>query len=233
MIRFFVGMETSGVTRNALRALGIEAWSCDVLPSVDNSPYHIQGDVFDYLDEGWDAALFHPTCTFMTNSAEWAYKDPDYVRYPGIGYHMRLKPGTLFGAERREAREKSLNDVRRLLACKIKRKAVENPRGVIGSRIRPATQIIQPYDFGDDASKATCLWLDELPPLAIDPARRFPGRWVLDRGRRVERWSNQTDSGQNRLPPSDDRWARRSDTFPGIANAWAVQWAAFLLFGGA
>lgn len=229
-MNFLVGMETSGATRNALRKHGIEAWSCDMLPSVDNSPYHIIGDVFDYLDCGWDAALFHPTCTYMTNSAEWAYKDPDFARYPGVGYHMKLKPGTLFGAERRAARERALDDVRRLLACKIKRKAIENPRGVIGSRIRPATQILQPYDLGDDASKATCLWLDELPAIVLDPGRRFPGRWVWDRGRLVERWSNQTDSGQNRLPPSDGRWSERSKTFPGIADAFGSQWAAYLLF---
>lgn len=102
--------------------------------------------------------------------------------------------------------------------------ALENPVGCIGTRIRKASQTIQPYDFGDDASKRTCLWLHGLPPLVFAPAKRIHGRMVEYKGRMVERWANQTDSGQNKLAPSEDRWAERSLTYPGIALAMADQW---------
>ena len=85
-----------------------------------------------------------------------------------------------------------------------------------------ADQIIQPYEFGEDASKATCLWLKGLPPLR--PTRRVPGRIVTRNGKKVERWGNQTDSGQNRLPPSADRWKQRARTYQGWADAFADQW---------
>lgn len=119
-----------------------------------------------------------------------------------------------------------------LMGAPVERIAIENPIGRIGTAIRKADQIIQPYQFGEDASKRTGLWLKNLPPLR--PTRRVHGRWVVlpagvdARGgqlqRRVERWSNQTDSGQNRLSPSDTRWKERSKTYQGIADAMAEQW---------
>jgi hypothetical protein len=110
------------------------------------------------------------------------------------------------------------------MAAPIPRIAIENPIGCIGTRIRPADQIIQPYEYGDDASKATCLWLKGLSPLL--PTARLGGRIVSDprTGKTVERWANQTDGGQNRLAPSADRWKLRSTTYPGIAAAMADQW---------
>ncbi|MEY9493722.1 hypothetical protein [Bradyrhizobium elkanii] len=203
------------------------------LPAADGSKFHIQDDVFNHFGDGWDGAIFHPTCTFLTISAEWAYKQPDFVRYPGVGYHQRLKPDTLFGIARRLAREQALAEFELLLRCRIPRKAIENPRGVVSTRIRPPNQTIQPYDFGDDASKATCLWLEGWPELVADLAKRCPGRlveWPRGSGKLVERWSNQTDSNQNKLTPSDDRWATRSKTYPGIAGTLAEQWAP-VLFG--
>ena len=97
--------------------------------------------------------------------------------------------------------------------------ALENPIGRIGTAIRPADQVIQPYEYGHDASKATCLWLKGLPPLR-------PTQWVSPRivnGKK--RWGNQTDTGQNKLGPSEDRWKIRSYTYPGIATAMAEQWS--------
>src|SRR5690606_39218207 len=101
---------------------------------------------------GWwpDLAIFHPTCTYLTNSAAWAFNDPDFERYPGVGYHQRVKPGTLTGAARRAARKSALDDVRRIISLPIKRKAFENPIGAINTAIRKADQIVQPYQFGDD-----------------------------------------------------------------------------------
>jgi hypothetical protein len=113
--------------------------------------------------------------------------------------------------------------VRAFFAAPITRIAIENPVGRIGTAIRPADQYIQPYDFGDDASKRTGLWLCNLPPLRS--TARVAGRLVTSsNGRLVERWANQTDSGQNRQPPSPERWRLRSQTYPGIAAAMADQW---------
>ena len=95
--------------------------------------------------------------------------------------------------------------------------------GAISSRIRKPDQIIQPWQFGDDASKKTCLWLENLPPLVH--TKIIPGRLVtLPSGKVVERWANQTDSGQNRLGPSEDRWKERSETYTGVSEAMAAQW---------
>lgn len=112
--------------------------------------------------------------------------------------------------------------MRRIMALPYP-KAIENPAtSFISKAIRKPDQVIQPYQFGDDASKGTGLWLDRLPRLA--PTRRIAGRIVTHNGKQVERWSNQTDSGQNRLTPTDDRWLQRSETYPGIAMAFAQQW---------
>lgn len=218
-MRVLVGHETSGRTRRAFEDRGHDAWSCDLLPSQDASNRHIRGDIFDVIGDGWDLAIFHPTCTYMTVSAEWAYGDGPY--------HQKVKPETLVGAARREARDKAVAEFVRLMDAPIERIAAENPIGCLSSRYRKPDQIIQPFWFGDDASKATCLWLKNLPPLRIDPAARCAGRmveWPRGSGKMVERWGNQTDSGQNRLPPSDDRWSKRSDTYPGVAAAFAECW---------
>lgn len=245
----FIGMETSGALRRRFQARGFETYSVDLLPSEDGGEEmvysqdglplgrHIVGDVFSELDsmraDGlWpELAIFHPDCTYLANSAAWAFADPDFDRYPSVGYHQKVKPGTLTGAARREARERSLADVRRILALRIRRKVVENPIGAIGARIRKPSQIVQPYQFGDDASKATCLWFvdedgNEAPEmrLPINPALRVYGRMVNG----IERWANQTDNGQNRLSPSADRWKDRSRTFGGIADAMVDRFVALL-----
>ncbi len=193
-MRVFLGGETSGRTREAFRKLGHDAWSCDLLPAEDNSPHHIQGDMLAVLNYGWDLAIFHTDCTYLTNSAAWAYKEGPY--------HQKVKPDTLVGAARCEAREKALVFVKQLMSADIPRIAIENPVGVISTRIRPASQYIQPNEFGDDASKKTGLWLKNLP--LLKPTGKFPGRmveWPKGSGKMVERWGNQTDSGQSNVPP--------------------------------
>ena len=209
-MRVLVGMETSGAIRQRMREAGHDCWSVDVLPSVDGSPYHIIGDVFDHLGDGWDMGIFHPSCTYLTISAAWAFTDGPY--------HQRVKPETLVGKARRAARERALGDVRRLMDAPIARIAIENPVGAISSAIRKPDQTIQPYQFGEDASKRTCLWLKNLPRLA-QTAHVAP-RIVNGN----PRWANQTDSGQNRLSPSADRWSQRSVTYTGIAAAMVEQW---------
>lgn len=259
-MRVIIGCEESQAVCIAFRELGHEAYSCDLQECSGGHPeWHIVADVRYVMMGGvfttqagtmvivhrWDMGIFHPPCTYLTCSAEWAYKDPDYNRYPGVGYHQKVKPGTLTGLARREAREESLQFVCDLLNAPIDRKVLENPIGVISSRIfwyvggeaglpeykvfpkktigciRP--HVIQPYQFGDDASKATCLYyvnVDDLKPTEHVPPRIVNGK---------KRWSNQTDSGQNRESPSEDRAKIRSVTYPGIARAMAEQWGGDLI----
>lgn len=218
-MNWLFGCEESQACAIAFRKLGVNAFSCDLKPSSGGHPeWHLQMDVFEAIDiMDWDGAVFFPDCTYLTCSAEWAYKDPDFVRYPGVGYHQRIQEGTLFGHERRMARIAAQKFFMKLWGCKIKKKAIENPVGVMSSFFRPPDQILQPYYFGDDASKKTCIWLENLP--LLKHTKHITPRIVNGK----KRWSNQTDSGQNRLSPSDDRAELRSKTYPGIADAF-TQW---------
>lgn len=238
-MKVLIGYSRCPVTRAAFERNGIEAWTCDLLPAVDLTNRHIQCDVWEVANDNWDFGLFHPMCTYLTVSAAWAFNDPNFDRYPGVGYHQKVKPGTLVGEARREARREAIDNFKRILGLPYP-KVIENPgASFISKAIRPADQLIQPYEFGEDASKLTGLWLDRAPKLV--PTQRVPGRLVpvIDpRGktdlhpgyvpRYVERWSNQTGSGQNRLTPSENRWLDRSKTYPGIANAFGDQWGAWL-----
>src|ERR1700679_1657380 len=118
-VRVLVGCECSGVVRRAFRAHGDDAWSCDLTPSEDNSGFNYQCDLLDLLltenmvgfgvrHGVWDIGIFHPECTLFNNASAWAIPDPDFERYPGVGYHQKVKPGTLTGAERRAAREQAV-----------------------------------------------------------------------------------------------------------------------------
>jgi hypothetical protein len=218
-----VGCERSGVIRDAFLRFGHRAWSCDLESDLSgtNPGRHMQCDVFHALAAfNWDLAILHPPCTYLTCSAEWAYKDGPH--------HMKLRPGTLTGEARRVARQQAVQffiDLSNAPGLPL-RVAIENPIGVMGRYYRKPEQIIQPYQFGDDASKATCLWLQELPPLQLRPENEWAEPRIVTTvaGRKVKRWSNQTDSGQNRLSPSDDRAHLRAVTYPGIAMAMASQW---------
>lgn len=201
-----IGMETSGKSRDAFIRKGHAAMSCDLLPTDVLGP-HYQGDVRDLLHLDWDLVILHPDCTFLTSSGLHWNKNPNSYRYGGHQTEEAL-------AFVRELTERTKH---------VKRVVIENPAGRIGTAARKADQYIQPYQFGNDASKTTGLWLKGVDPLRIDPAARYPGRWVEHKGKMVERWSNQTDSGQNKLPPSKDRWKLRSETYSGIAEAF-TQW---------
>jgi hypothetical protein len=205
---WLVGCEESGRVRDALIARGIPACSCDLLPSRSDGP-HIQGDIMASLYlPGWAGGIFFPDCTYLTCSAEWAYG-------PGP-YHMNLKPGTLTGEARRAARICAV-DFALSLWNSMDRVIIENPVGVL-SRHLGKPQVVQPYMFGDDASKATCLWIKGMPPLEIpDRSRWFPPRMVNGK----PRWGNQTDGGQNKLSPGPNRARDRSETYHGIAAALA------------
>jgi hypothetical protein len=192
-MKILVACEYSGVVRDAFIKRGHDAMSCDLLPTDAPGP-HYQGDVFDIINDGWDLMIAHPPCTYLSVS----------------GMHWTTR-----GLRDPQLTEDALTFVRRLMAAPIERIAIENPISVISSRVRKPDQIIQPWWFGHDASKKTCLWLIDLPPLK--PTDMLPGDAKTRRG-------NQTASGQNKLPPSKDRWKIRSATYKGIADAMAEQW---------
>lgn len=195
-MRVLIACEYSGAVRDAFRRRGHDTMSCDLLPTDAPGPHH-QGDVRDVLADGWDLMIAHPPCTYLSVS----------------GMHWTAR-----GLRDPKLTEDALAFVRLLMDAPIPRIAIENPVSVISSRIRKPDQIIQPHQYGHDASKKTCLWLKGLP--LLEPTNHIPGRRVNGR----LRWGNQTDSGQNRLPPSEDRWKKRSATFWGIAEAMADQW---------
>lgn len=213
MAKILIGYSACPLTRSAFEAHGHEVWTCDLLPARDNALFHYQGDVWDVLGESWDMAVLHPMCTYLTCSAAWAFTDGPY--------HQKIKPSTLVGAERRAARDEAIENFRRLLALPYP-VAIENPAvSFVNKAIRPPDQIVQPYEFGDDASKATGFWLTHGLP-RLEKGLRLNGRIVNGK----ERWSNQTDSGQNKLSPGENRWLERSATYPGIASAMGAQWGA-------
>ena len=167
--------------------------SCDLLPTDAQGP-HYQGSVLDILGDGWDLMVAHPPCTYLSVS----------------GMHWTTR-----GLRDPQLTEDALAFVQLLMNAPIERIAIENPVSVISTRIRKPDQIVQPWWFGDDASKKTCLWLKNLP--LLKPTNMLEGDSKTRR-------SNQTANGQNKLPPSKDRWKLRSATYQGIANAMAQQW---------
>ena len=180
-MKVLVACEYSGIVREAFSAKGHDAWSCDLLDT-EIAGQHIKGNVLDILDDDWDLMIAHPPCTHLAVSGARWFKDKQ--------------------AEQIDA----LNFVLRLLAAPIPRIALENPVSIISSYIRKPEQIIQPWQFGHGETKATCLWLKNLPKL-------IPTNIVEGREARVHKMS-----------PGPNRWKERSRTYTGIAEAMAKQW---------
>lgn len=214
-MKVLVACEYSGTVRDAFLAKGHDAMSCDLLETDAPGP-HYKGDIRNLLSENWDLMICHPPCTYLSVS----------------GMHWTTR-----GLRDPQLTEDALDFVRLLLDAPIPKIALENPVSVISSRIRKPDQVVHPYQFGDDASKKTCLWLKGLPRLVptayVEPRLVCCGETLDDKYgcpncnggyKAVRRWGNQTDSGQNKLPPSKDRWKLRSVTYKGIAQAMADQW---------
>lgn len=199
-----VACECSGIVREAFRKRGVNAVSVDLKDAEDGSPYHIKGDIRSYAGieviEHAKMLIAFPDCTYLCSS--------------GIHWNDRGRGW--------DTTYQALDFVRWLMSRKPPYKCIENPKGLISTHIKKATQYIQPYDFGHDASKQTGLWLELLPPLK--PTLYVEPR-VID-GKK--RWANQTDSGQNRLGPSSSRATDRARTYKGIGEAMAEQWIRFL-----
>ena len=192
-VRILVACEFSGTVRDAFGALGHDAWSCDLLPT-EKPGKHIRGDVLAVLGEGWDLMVAHPPCTYLATSG---------------AKHMASRPPHLM--------VDALDFVRRLLDAPIPRIALENPRSVISTHIRPKDQVIRPYQFGEKEVRQTWLWLKSLPKLKDTNPLTVP-----------EYGSNEWKQW-NRIHraygPGPNRWKDRSRTLPGIAAAMAAQWA--------
>jgi len=203
-LKVLIACEESQSVCKEFRALGHEAYSCDLLaPSGGHPEWHIQGDALIEAYSGkYDMMICHPPC--------------DYIAVSGMHWTTR-------GLRDPKLTEDALVFVHKLMHAPIEYIALENPISIISTRIRKPDQIIQPYQFGHDASKKTCLWLKNLPVLRhgeyIEP-RNIDGKL---------RWANQTDSGQNKLGPSEDRKQKRSVTYTGIAKAMATQWSEHVI----
>ena len=187
-MRVLVACEFSGIVRDAFAARGHDAWSCDLLPT-ERPGQHIQGDARDVLGDGWDLMVGHPPCTHLAVS------------------------GARWWAEKQREQEEAIRFFLALWRAPIPRIALENPISVISSKVRPPDQIIQPWQHGHGETKATCLWLKNLPTLR-------PSKIVSGRVPRV-----------HHAPPREDRWKDRSRTLPGIAEAMAAQWGDRISYG--
>lgn len=213
-MKILVACEESQTITKELRKLGHEAFSCDIQPCSGGHPeWHIQGDVLEQLDKGWDMMIAHPPCTYLTVTGNKWYYHPDDKDLP----LEERRPHPKF-PNRREHRQESIDFFMALANAPIEKIAIENPVGIMSSNWRKPDQIIQPYEFGDPHAKKTCLWLKGLPKL--EPTDIVEPEYVTYKsGKRMAKWYHDAAS----LPP-DERAKLRSKTFPGIADAIAKQW---------
>jgi hypothetical protein len=202
-MRVLVACEYSGTVRDAFRAKGHDAWSCDLLPCDADPAWHYQGDVFDIIGDGWDLMVAHPPCTYLT------YAGTRHWNNPG----------------RAELRNEALNLFMKLVDAPIEKIAIENPVGYVNTIYRKPDQIIHPYYFGDPFQKRTCLWLKNLSKLVYHdsiiakPEPDYICKGEKSKGKKIN-WCEGV-KGTNKDNP---RWKIRSKTFQGIANAMAEQW---------
>ena len=194
-MKVLIACEYSGIVRDAFTSKGHDAWSCDILPT-ESPGNHFQGDVLEHLDKGWDLMIAHPPCTHLAVSgARW--------------FTEGKKPWSL--------QEDALDFVRKLLAAPIDKIALENPVSVISTKIRKPNQIIQPFEYGHDVTKRTCLWLKNLPNLK--PTKIVKPDIVLVNGKKMSRMHYESFK-----LPSKERSKVRSKFYTGIAQAMADQW---------
>lgn len=237
-VKVLVACERSGVVRDALRALGHEAWSCDLVKSESTEGgYHLEGDVRWWLTAEmlkqwqWDAMIAFPDCTYLCNSGVLRlYKGGKKINGPDEDRWNKMREAASFFKE--------------MLDTKIPRVGLENPvmhKYALEIIQQRHTQTIQPYQFGEDASKRTCLWLRNLPPLSptklvaphygcADCGLRQPLAGACQQCGKPTRpiWANQTPGGQNKLGPSPTRAIDRARTYQGIADAMATQWGGLV-----
>jgi len=189
-MRVLIACEQSGVVRTAFEKMGHDAWSCDIIES-DILGQHIIQDVREVIYQGWDLMIAHPPCTHLACSGAAHFK-------------KKIKEGK---------QQASLDFIRIIMNAPIGKICLENPVGVISSFIRKPDQIIQPWQFGDEAQKSTCLWLKNLPKLKHTNIVGKGEFYVSPSGKKMPKWFSDNKSSKI-----------RSKTFQGIANAFAKQW---------
>lgn len=205
--QILIACEKSQIVTSAFRNKGLKAFSCDIEDCYGNHPeWHIKDDIRNILKQDWKMIIAFPPCTHLTVSgARWFHKKQiNGEQKTAIDFFMLFTD----------------------LACP--HIAIENPVGIMSSKWRKPDQIIQPYEFGDDASKRTCLWLKNLPILIKNPTNFIKGKTIQHRGKTLCRWSNQSLSGQNLVGEQKYRSQKRSQTYPGIAKAMAEQWGSLI-----
>lgn len=201
--KVLIACEESQAVCIEFRKLGIEAWSCDILPCSGGHPeWHLQGDVLFYLNSGWDMMIAFPPCTHLAVSGarHFDQKRKDGRQQEGIDFFMQI------------------------INAPIEKIAVENPVGIMSSVYRKPDCIIQPWEFGDPFTKTTCLWLKGLPILLPTQIVDKGERTFFKSGKNHPKWY----ADALKLPPKE-RATARSKTFPGIAKAMAEQWGSLLI----
>lgn len=195
-MKILIACECSGIVREAFKAKGHDAWSCDLQPT-EMPGQHIQGDVLEILNYGWDMMIAHPECTFLAVSGNRWMNSPLYP-------------------ERKKDREKAIEFFMKMINAPIPKICVENPVGIMSTVYRPPTQYIQPYQFGNPESKKTGLWLTNLPKLK--PTNIVEPVYII--GKDGKRYSPIHYMGKGNKKRKTDR----SRTYTGIAKAMAEQW---------
>jgi len=205
-MRVLIACEFSGAVRDAFIGEGHDAMSCDLLPNETPGP-HYQGSVMDILNDGWDLMIAHPPCTYLTLTGNKWFR-PEYAeRFP----------------TRHKDREDAVEFFMALANAPIPKIAIENPIGIMSSRYRKPNQIIQPWEYGHETTKATCLWLKGLPNLTPTNIVNKGEVVISKSGNRMSRWYYETSKITLK---GGLRAKARSVTFQGIADAMASQWGA-------
>lgn len=200
--KLLIACEFSGIVRDAFKKKGWDAWSCDLLPT-ESEGQHIQGDVLEILNDGWDMMIAHPPCTYLTVTGNKWFKEEYRHRFPN----------------RRKHRAEAIWFFMGLANAPIKKICIENPIGIMSRFWHKPQQIIQPFHFGHTEAKKTCLWLKNLAPLMATKEVE-PEYVTFKSGKRMAKW--YCDAVKL---PKHERMKLRSKTFQGIADAMAEQWS--------
>lgn len=231
-LNILVACEESQAVTKELRKLGHDAYSCDLLSCSGGHPeWHFNNDVFEIIESqggilqsrkkvslksNWDMMIAHPPCTYLAVSgAQWYYHPEDWdmpteQRRPHPRYPHRARD-----------REEAVDFFMALANAPIEKIAIENPIGIISSRWRKPDQVVQPYMFGDEATKTTCLWLKNLPHLVATKMVGKGERIIFKSGKSQPRWYSDAFV---KAKTHEERRTMRSKTFPGMARAMAKQW---------
>lgn len=209
-MRILIACEESDEVRSRFEKMGFDAWSCDIQPNRNPKAKHFQCDIFEVIQKEWDAMIAFPPCT-----------------------HLAVSGAAWFEQKRKDGRQQHAIDFFIEIAnAPIKHIAIENPIGIMSKNYRKPDQIIQPYYFGDEAQKTTCLWLKNLPKLYHNAAPNlFDDKitWVKPKGNVIYNGKLYSWACNKWFKSKEERSRERSKTFPGIAEAMATQWGNYLI----